>query len=123
MAPDGLFRGGGNAASAKLYKDGEVRPADFDIQYDRGLQANVVSPNNSKGLSFASNIVRLEALPIRGKVWRLPREVPLPEGLVMNYRDAEHPLLNVAVQMKVSDLIEKLKQLQALMEYTGVTVR
>jgi hypothetical protein len=65
---------------------------------------------------------RLRKGKITGKVWRLPRNARLPPGLVVNYNDIEHPLINVAYKMSVDELVEKLKQLETLMENTGITI-
>lgn len=85
-APKGLFRGGGNNASPRMYKteDGKdtVRPADFNIQFDKSLGEYVVYPDVTKGLSFSNSIQRLNDIPIKGKVWLLPRDAQLPEDLV-----------------------------------------
>lgn len=51
-APEGLFRGGGNKASPKMYKteNGKdaVRPADFNIQYDKAQGEYRVYPDVTK---------------------------------------------------------------------------
>jgi hypothetical protein len=125
-APNGLYRGGGNASSAKMYKteDGKesVRPADFNIQFDKSLGEYVVYPDVTKGLSFSNSLQRLKDIPIKGKVWWLPRDKELPEDLVINFNTIDHPLINVGKKMTVPALIQKLKDLEKLMEYTGVNI-
>lgn len=125
-APEGLFRGGGNKASPKMYKteNGEesVRPADFNIQYDKDASEYMVYPDVTKGLSFSNSIQRLKDIPIQGKVWRLPRDAKLPNDLVINFKTIDHPLINVGKKMTVTTLISKLKELEKLMHYTGVNV-
>lgn len=127
IAPKGLYRGGGNSSSAKMYKDQNgqksVRPADFKIIFDKTENADMAYPDPTRGLSFSNSIGRLEDLSIVGKVWLLPRDAKLPEGLVINYRSIDHPLVNVKDKMPLPKLIEKLQQLEALMSNTGVTIR
>lgn len=112
---EGLLRGGGIATSAKMYKseNGEetVRPADFKIIFDKSVGQYMVYPDVTKGLSFSSSLQRLKDIPVRGKVWRLPRDSKIPDGLVINYQTIDHPLVNVKEKMTVPALIEKLKAL------------
>ncbi|WKJ91435.1 hypothetical protein QZJ86_04695 [Methylomonas montana] len=110
-----------------MYKteDGKetVRPADFNIQFDKSLGEYVVYPDITKGLSFSNSIQRLKDIPIKGKVWLLPRDTQLPEDLVVNYNTIDHPLINVSKKMTVATLISKLKELEKMMTNTGVTIR
>ena len=126
IAKDGLLRAGGNTSSAKMFRsnNGEesVRPADFKIVFDASSGEHVVYPDPTKGLSFSSNLQRLRDIPIPGRVWLLPRDRKLPEGLVINYKTIDHPLLNVARKMKMSELIAKLKEVEAMMTDTGVKI-
>jgi hypothetical protein len=126
IAKDGLLRGGGNTSSAKMFKsnNGEesVRPADFKIVFDPALGEHIVYPDVSKGLSFSSNLQRLRDIPIPGRVWLLPRDSELPDGLTINYKTIDHPLINVSRKMKMSDLVAKLKELEAMMKDTGVKI-
>ena len=125
-APNGLYRGGGNTKSAKMTRmEGgkeTVREADFTIQWDKGTNEYVVYPNPTKGLSFSNSIERLKDIPVEGKVWLFPRNKDLPKGLVMNYKTFDHPLLNVKEKMSLPTLIEKLKEMEALMHNTGVKI-
>ena len=57
-----------------------------------------------------------------GRVWLLPRDRKLPEGLVINYKTIDHPLLNVSRKMKMSELIGKLKEVEAMMTDSGVKI-
>jgi hypothetical protein len=126
IAKDGLLRGGGNMSSAKMFKsnNGEesVRPADFKIVFDAASGEHIVYPDVTKGLSFSSNLQRLRDIPIPGRVWLLPRGSELPDGLTINYKTIDHPLLNVSRKMKMSDLVAKLKELEAMMKDTGVKI-
>ncbi len=125
-APQGLYRGGGNEASPKMYRseNGEetVRPADFRILFDKAVNEYMVYPDITKGLSFSSSLQRLKDIPIKGKVWLLPRDRELPDELVINYNTLEHPLINVKQKMTVPALIAKLKELESRMQYTGVKI-
>lgn len=127
IAAKGLYRGGGNTQSSKMYKNENgqetVRPADFKIVFDKNENEDMVYPDPTKGLSFSSSLQRLEEIPIRGKVWLLPRDKALPNGLVINYKTIDHPLVNVKEKMSVKKLIEKLKELEQMMQCTGVTIR
>lgn len=122
----GLLRGGGNVSSPKLYKtehgEDSVRPADFKIVYDKPSGEYMVYPDPTKGLSFSSSLQRLRDIPIPGRVWLLPRGKPLPDGLTINYKSIDHPLLNVARKMPMQELIEKLKELESMMTNTGVKI-
>ncbi len=126
LAKDGLLRGGGNEATPKMYKEESgkesVRPADFKIIYDKDAGEEMVYPDITKGLSFSNSLERLKDIPIRGKVWLLPRDTELPEGLVINYKTIDHPLINVKVKMSVRELIAKLKELEKSMVFTGVKI-
>ena len=126
IAKDGLLRGGGNASSAKMFKSTEgeesVRPADFKIVYDAASGEHFVYPDITKGLSFSNSFQRLRDIPIPGRVWVFPRDRELPEGLVINCKTIDHPLLNVSRKMKMSELIQKLKDMQSMMKDTGVKV-
>ncbi|WP_157582021.1 MULTISPECIES: hypothetical protein [Rhodanobacter] len=125
-AAEGLYRGGGNAATARMYKDENgnetVRPADFKIIFDSSAGEYMVYPDITKGLSFSSSLQRLKDIPIKGKVWLLPRNAELPKDLVINYKTIDHPLLNVGKKMSVKDLVEKLKELEKSMKATGVKI-
>jgi hypothetical protein len=125
-AQQGLYRGGGNASSPRTFKEdkgkGSVRPLDFKIVFDPATKKEMVFPDPTRGLSFSNSLQRLKDIPIKGKVWLLLRGKRLPEGLFINYRTIDHPLINVAYKMSVEELVGKLKQLEALMEYTGVTI-
>ncbi len=60
--------------------------------------------------------------PIPGRVWLLPHDSELPDGLTINDKTVDHPLLNVPRKMKMSDLVAKLKELEAMMKDTGVKI-
>ena len=99
-----------------------IRPADFNIQYDPGQGEYMVYPDVTKGLSFSNSIQRLKDIPIQGKVWQLPRGKILPDDLVVNFNTIDHPLINVGKKMTVAALISKLKELEKMMQYTGVNI-
>lgn len=81
-------------------------------------------PDSTKGLSFADNIPKLSKNPtISGHVWVLPKGVTLPEGLVFNVNDKDHPLLNVGRRMSLAECIEKLKVLSSKMCYAKVRIQ
>jgi hypothetical protein len=126
-APHGIYRGDGNASSPRTFRNvngkGAVRPSDFKIVFDPATKKDMVFPDPTLGLSFSSTVERLQRLGISGVVWRLPRKAKLPDGLVVNYNDIEHPLINVAYKMAVDELVQKLKQLEALMEKTGIRIK
>lgn len=99
-----------------------VRPADFNIQFDKSIGEYIVYPDVTRGLSFSNSLQRLKDIPIQGKVWLLPRDKKLPEDLVINFNTIDHPLINVGKKMTVPVLIEKLKELEKMMEYTGINI-
>lgn len=105
----GIYRGGGNTQSPKLLRANGPRARDVTIVYDPDHEIDMVVPDSSKGLSFASNIEKLSKNPtISGHVWVLPKGESLPEGLVFNVKDYTHPLLNVSRRMSLSEFTEKL---------------
>lgn len=71
---------------------------------DPSTGLEVVQPCSSKGMSFADSIDALSKKKIEGKVWVLARGTPLPDGLVFNVREFDHPLLNVSRTMSVLEL-------------------
>jgi hypothetical protein len=50
------------------------------------------------------------------------RDKTIPEDLVINYNSIDHPLVNVKKKMTVPELVKKLKELEKMMEYTGVKI-
>lgn len=75
----------------------------------------MVHPNPSRGLSFANSVEMLSRKRIEGHVWKLPRGAMLPEGLVFNVREIDHPLLNVSRVLSVLDMTVRLTQLADMM--------
>ncbi len=120
---DALFRGGGNASSSRLFGPKGVRASDFYIVNDAEEQMEMVLPDKTKGLSFSSSIERLQGIPIKGTVWKLPKGTQLPKGLVVNYKTKDHPLINVEYKMSVLDLMAKLKVLASMLTKTEVKIR
>jgi len=104
-----LFRSGGNRTNSKLIGPKGIRAKDFHIEYDEEHCLEVVWPNKTKGLSFSDNLQRLKRLGISGVVWKLPKDSVIPDGLVINYKIKEHPLINVGSKMSVLELEAKLK--------------
>ncbi len=120
---DALFRGGGNQSSPRFYGPKGVRASDFNIIIDPIEKMEMVLPDRTKGLSFSDSVERLQGIPIKGVVWRLPKGTELPKGLVIHYKTKDHPLINVEYKMSVLDLMAKLKQLASLMTKTEFKIR
>jgi hypothetical protein len=122
-APDlkGLFRGGGTASSPELLPDGP-RKIDFDIELDPATGILTVYPNAKKGLSFADSLGRIRQLNKPGRVWMIPAKAPIPAGLVVNFKTLDHPLINVAHEMSLAELIALLGDLANLMKPTDVVL-
>jgi hypothetical protein len=119
----GIYRGGGNSSTAKLVRPDSPRSRDITVIFDPEHEIQMVIPDRTKGLSFSDSIAKLARPPIiSGHVWMLPRSVALPEGLVFNVKDRDHPLLNVAHPMALVELTEKLKVLSTRMKYTHVQI-
>lgn len=113
-----IFKGGGNSSEPKMVRQNRLRAADFDIQTDDN-GAEWVMPNEKKGLSFADSIERLEKLKISGHVWELNDSQDLPDGLVINYKDKDHPLVNVSRKTSIAETIRLLNELGSRMVSTG----
>jgi hypothetical protein len=70
----GIYRGGGNGSDSKILRASGPRARDITIVYDPDHEIEMVIPNPSKGLSFASNIKKLSKNPIiSGHVWVLQK--------------------------------------------------
>lgn len=120
---DALFRGGGNSSSPRLFGPKGVRASDFHIATDSIEKIEMVLPDKTKGLSFSDSVERLQGIPIKGLVWKLPKGSELPKGLVVNYKTKNHPLINVEYKMSIFDLMAKLKLLALMMTKTEVKIR
>ncbi|WHI45383.1 hypothetical protein ACJJIW_08880 [Microbulbifer sp. JMSA004] len=119
----GIYRGGGNTLDSKIVRASGPRVKDITVIHDPDHEIEMVIPNPSKGLSFASNIKKLSKNPvISGYVWVLPRGECLPEGLVFNVKDFTHPLLNVSRKMSLAEFTEKLKVLASKLKSTKVKI-
>jgi len=118
-----LFRGGGSGTSPKLVGTKGPSARHLDIVYDPVECIEIVVPNPTKGLSFADSVERLQRLNIGGVVWKLPRGSTLPKGLVFNYLELDHPLLNAAVRMSVVEFSAKALVLANQMVPTGIRIR
>lgn len=119
----GLFRGGGSDGSPKLVTASGPRARDFNFVYDPIERCQIAVPDVTKGLSFSTTVERLRRIPIPGRVWLLPRGAILPEGLQFNFRDRDHPLLNVSRRMPVVELLSKLTAISALLKPTEVRIK
>ncbi|GAB2191808.1 hypothetical protein [Sessilibacter sp. MAH2] len=119
----GVYRGGGNSSDSKILRSSGPRAKDVTVIYDPDHEIEMVIPNPSKGLSFASNIEKLSKNPIiSGHVWILPKGESLPEGLVFNVKDFAHPLLNVSRKMSLAEFSEKLRVLAGKLKPTRVKI-
>ena len=119
-----IYKGGGNATSPKMFGPNGPRDSDFDIRLHETTRVPWVYPNKTKGLSFAGSISRLERFRISGVVYEIRSEdlQELPHGLVIHYRDLDHPLINVAEPMPVVKAICLFSYLGKLMKSTGVKI-
>lgn len=119
-----IYKGGGNTASPKMFGPNGPRDSDFDIRLHETTRVPWVYPNKTKGLSFAGSIARLERLRISGVVYELRAEdvQELPHGLVVNFKDSDHPLINVAEPMPVVEAIYLFSELGKLMKSTGIKI-
>ena len=95
---------------------------DLSFATDPLVQEKMVIPDPAKGISFADSIATLKSQPVSGVAWVLKSNKWLPEGLVFNYKDKWHPLLNVSEPMSESRLLQKLKELTGMMECTKIKV-
>ncbi len=81
-------------------------------------------PSLKQGVSFADSpdTIRDKGL-VKGRIWKLPKGTILPDGLIFNVRDFDHPLLNVNRKMKKADFIEALDKLSSKMVRTNDVVK
>lgn len=119
----GIFRGGGNASGPRLVGPKGPRSSDFTIVYDLAEGLEVAIPDTRKGLSFSDSVERLQRIPIRGAVWRLPRGSTIPAGLIFHYQTRDHPLLNVSRRMPVVELTAKLLLLSKQLVPTAARIK
>ena len=104
-----------------MVRQDRLRAADFDIETDdHGVEW--VLPNATKGLSFSDSVQRLGRLRIKGVIWELSSPEELPDGLVINYKDKDHPLINVDRKMTAAMAIRLLNQLGKKMTRTKYKV-
>ncbi len=82
----------------------------------------LILPNEKYGISFSDSIEKLRSQPISGVAWKLELGKHLPEGLCFNYRDKDHPLLNVSRIMPANELVSLLGELSTIMENTSQRV-
>lgn len=111
----GIFRGSGNLKTPKIVRADGPRRQDLDIRIDPNTGLEMVYPNPTKGLSFSDSIDTLANKSLEGQVWMIPKNTNIPQGLVFNIKDYDHPLLNVADKISVLQLTALLTELAALM--------
>jgi len=127
-----ILRGNGGApkpvgGGLKLIRGGVLRASDFDIVEEGGVK--YVRRHTGSGLSFSTTIDRLKGLgpapKIEGRVWKLEKNTPLPDGLCINFdKDApDHPMVSVSRKMKVSEAIELFGVLASRMKPTNVKIK
>ena len=118
-----LYRGGGGLLGPKLLRANGPRTQDVTVIFDADQEIEVVVPDTTKGLSFSDSVQKLSQRPtISGHVWMLPRTESLPEGLVFNVKERDHPLLNVGRRMSLVEFAEKLRVLSGKMQYARVRI-
>lgn len=83
----------------------------------------MVYPNPKKGLSFADSVETLARKELEGHVWMIRKGTPIPEKLVFNAKDYDHPLLNVAEPMSALDFTILLNQLMEMMEPCHIKIK
>ncbi len=116
---EGIFRCGRSTHPAlKNLRLGK----DLTFAVDPFAQEKLIVPNNCYGISFADSLATLKSQPVRGVAWIFPRGQTLPDGLVFNYRDKWHPLLNVSRPMTESKLLQTLNRLADMMRCTNMKV-
>lgn len=118
----GIFRGGGNSTIPKIVRADGPRRADLDVRVDPKTKLEMVYPNVTKGLSFADSVQTLATKAIEGHVWIIPMGTRIPNGLVFNVKDYDHPLLNVSEPMSVAQLTELLTELASMMKPCDVKI-
>lgn len=118
-----IFKGGGNSSEPKMVRQNRLRAADFDIETDAKTGVAWVLPNPRKGLSFSDSVQRLEQLKINGHIWEFPAPEELPDGLVINYKDKNHPLINVSRKMTEAMAIKLLVELGRKMRKTSYRIK
>ncbi|GAA3927133.1 hypothetical protein [Litoribacillus peritrichatus] len=116
---DGLYRCGRPTHPAlKKLRLGK----DIHFALDPFVNEELILPHPKMGISFGDSIATLKKQPVSGVAWILPKYKILPEGLLFNYRDKYHPLLNVSRKMPATELLAKLNELSKLMTCTNVRV-
>ncbi|MCH8498642.1 MAG: hypothetical protein LAT63_09200 [Marinobacter sp.] len=95
---------------------------DLHFASDPFIENELILPHPRMGISFADSIATLRRQPVKGVAWILRRNQMLPEGLVFNYKDKYHPLLNVSRPTPAPKLLELLNELSSLMQSTEIRV-
>lgn len=111
----GIFRGGGNTKAPKIVRADGPRRKDLDVRLNTDSGLEMVYPNQTKGLSFSDSVETLASKALEGQVWMIPKNSKIPDGLVFNIKDYNHPLLNVSEEMSVLQLTALLTELANLM--------
>lgn len=119
---NGIFRGGGNTKTPKIVRTDGPRRKDLDIRFDANTGQEIVYPNRTKGLSFSDSVQTLAEKELEGQVWIIPKNTKIPEDLVFNIKDYDHPLLNVSKPISVLDMTALLTQLASLMKPCDIKI-
>jgi len=88
---------------------------DLKASHDPFVDDPLILPNPRGGISFSDSIETMKRHGLKGTPWVLPKGKIIPHGLVFNYIDKTHPLLNVSRPMRQSELVKLLKQLTLMM--------
>lgn len=116
-----IYKGGGTASSPKMFSSAGMRDKDFDIRPNPPGE-DLVHPNATKGLSFSGSMERLADLGINGYIYEIAMPEILPDGLVINYKAKDHPLINVSRVMTVGVAMEQFRMLSEKMKKTGMKI-
>ncbi|BBM02393.1 hypothetical protein [Microbulbifer sp. GL-2] len=115
----GIFRGSGNTTTPKIDK---MRPSDLTVVTNPETGEKMVIPDGTKGISFADSIDSLATKKVEGQVWIIPNGKKIPDGLVFNIKDIDHPLLNVSEPISEDSFRGLIADLVKIMEPCGVKI-
>ncbi|MGI9282783.1 MAG: hypothetical protein ACR2PX_24570 [Endozoicomonas sp.] len=104
---DSIYRSSRSKTHPNIKK---IRPIDVKSAVDPFVPKNkIIIPCSDKGVSFADSPATLRRKGFfRGQwIWEASPG-PLPEGLVINYQNKTHPLLNVCRVMTEEEFLEKI---------------
>ncbi len=124
-----IYRSSQSRNNPKFLSRRVLRKSDFKIATDPFTEDRLILPDYTRGLSFADSIETLRNKKVRGKfifrgqyAWKISIGA-LPHGLVVNYQDKTHPLINVRIPMKESEFIEKINHLIQTGRYTCTNIK